>query len=154
MAYVDLNPVRASIATTPKTSAHTSVKRRVEKAKCSKQSNHPKQQSRELLPFVDNPRQNIPIGIQRKLTDYLELVDWAGRIIRHDKRGTIANNTAAILDRLGIDDQQWLAMTEYFEDCFQTFAGGEEKLRLACEVLNYQRLPGLGCCCSLLDRSA
>ncbi|WP_233243735.1 hypothetical protein [Bacterioplanes sanyensis] len=89
-----------------------------------------------------------------KLTDYLQLVDWTGRIIRHDKRGAIARNTAAILDRLGIDDQQWLAMAEHFEDCFQTFAGAEEKLRLACETLDYQRPPGLSRCRSLLDRSA
>ncbi|GGY51422.1 hypothetical protein GCM10011297_25460 [Bacterioplanes sanyensis] len=119
MAYVDLNPVRANMAATPEKSSHTSVQRRIKKAKSSRQSNHPSQQTKDLLPFVGNPRQNIPLGIQMKLTDYLELVDWTGRIIRHDKRGAIAQNTAAILDRLGIDDQQWLAMAEHFEDCFQ-----------------------------------
>ena len=154
MAYVDLNPVRANMAATPETSAHTSIKRRIRKTKSSKQPNHPNQQPRELLPFVGNPRQNIPLGIQMKLTDYLELVDWTGRIIRHDKRGAIGQNTAAMLDRLGIDDTQWLEMTQHFEDCFHTFAGAEEKLRLACETLNYQRPPGLSRCRSLLDRSA
>ncbi|ASP37383.1 transposase [Bacterioplanes sanyensis] len=153
MAYVDLNPVRANMAATPEASAHTSVKRRIEKAKISKQPNHPNQQVKGLLPFVGNPRHNIPPGIQMKLTDYLELIDWTGRVVRHDKRGAIAQNAAAILNRLGIDDQQWLAMAEHFEDCFQTFAGGEEKLRLACNALNYQRPPGLSCCRSLFDRS-
>ncbi len=153
MAYVDLNPVRANMAATPEASKYTSVKRRIKKAKVSKQPNHPNQQAKGLLPFVGNPRKNIPIGIQMKLTDYLQLVDWTGRIIRHDKRGAIAQNTAAILDRLGIDDAQWLAMAEHFEDCFQTFAGGEETLRLACYALNYQRPPGLSRCRLLLSSS-
>ncbi|WP_233243786.1 hypothetical protein [Bacterioplanes sanyensis] len=104
MAYVDLNPVRAKMAATPEKSAHTSIKLRIEKVKVSRQPNHPKQQPRELLSFVGNPRQNIPLGIQMKLTNYRELVDWTGRIIRHDKRGAIAQNTAEILNRLGIDD--------------------------------------------------
>ncbi len=49
MAYVDLNPVRAKMATTPETSAYTSVKQRVGQAKTAKQPEH-------LLPFVGNPK--------------------------------------------------------------------------------------------------
>lgn len=37
MAYVDLNPVRAGIETTPEASAHTSIKKRVEHVKENKQ---------------------------------------------------------------------------------------------------------------------
>lgn len=150
MAYVDLNPVRAKIADTPEGSEHTSIKRRTKKAKRSKQPNHPNQQAEVLLPFVGNPRQNIPKGIQMKLTDYLELVDRTGRILRHDKRGAISKNAESILARLGIDDSQWLEMTEHFEDCFRTFAGGEQSLRTACATLNYQRPPGLSRCKSVI----
>lgn len=146
MAYVDLNPVRAKIANTPESSDHTSVKRRAEKAKTVKQPNHSNQQADFLLPFVGNPRQNIPKGIHMRLTDYLELVDWTGRILRHDKRGAISKNSENILTRLGIDDSQWLSMTENFEQCFKTFAGSEVKLRSACETLNYKRPPGLSLC--------
>ncbi|WP_419812975.1 alpha-amylase family glycosyl hydrolase [Bacterioplanoides sp.] len=146
MAYVDLNPVRAKMANTPESSDHTSVKRRAEKAQTVKQPNHSNQQADFLLPFVGNPRQNIPKGIQMRLTDYLELVDWTGRVLRHDKRGAIAKSSENILARLGIDDSQWLTMTEHFEQCFKTFAGGEQSLRLACETLNYQRPPGLSRC--------
>lgn len=150
MAYVDLNPIRANMAKTPEKSDHTSIKLRAEKAKKSKQPNHPNQQAEDLLPFVGSPRKNIPKGIQMKLTDYMELVDWTGRILRHDKRGAISANAESIITRLGIDDSQWLEMTEHFEDCFRTFAGGEQSLRTACATLNYQRPPGLSRCKSAI----
>ena len=146
IAYVDLNPVRAGMSKTPETSDHTSVKQRAEKAKTVTQPNHKNQQPGFLLPFAGNPRQNMPKGIPMRLTDYLELVDWTGRIIREDKRGAIPASADGILNRLGIDESQWLTMTQGFEECFATFAGSEQHLRSACEKLPYQRVPGLSRC--------
>ncbi|MCA6062931.1 transposase [Thalassolituus marinus] len=146
MAYVDLNPVRACMAKTPEDSDHTSIKRRAEKAQTAQAPNHLFQQPKELLPFAGNPRQNMLEGIAMKLTDYMELVDATGRIIRDDKRGFISDSSAQILDRLGLDEDRWLSMTQSFENTFSTFAGNEEKLRSTCERLNYQRPPGLNRC--------
>ena len=146
MAYVDLNPVRAQIAKTPEESDHTSIKTRAQKAQEVNQPNHPNQQAHGLFPFVGNPRQDIPKGIQMRLTDYLELVDWTGRVLRDDKRGAISKNSEDILTRLGIDDSQWLTISAEFEQCFQTFAGNEQRLRNTCESMNYQRTPGLSRC--------
>tara|TARA_B100000749_G_C18405771_1_gene456814 strand:+ start:189 stop:1184 length:996 start_codon:yes stop_codon:yes gene_type:complete len=146
MAYVDLNPVRASMAQSLETSDHASVKTRIEKAKSVAQPNHSNQQTKMLLPFAGNPRDNMPIGIPMRLTDYLELVDATGRIIRKDKRGAITSSSASVLERLGINQEQWLTMTQQFEQCFSTFAGQEQHLRSACEKLDYQRPPGLSRC--------
>ena len=146
MAYVDLNPVRASMAKTPEKSDYTSIKKRTEKAQATAQANHQNQQEKQLLPFAGNPKQDMPKGIPMRLTDYLELVDWTGRIIRDDKRGAISSSSEAILTRLGIDESQWLTMTQGFEDCFTTFAGSEGSLRSACEKLEYQRASGLSRC--------
>jgi hypothetical protein len=38
-------------------------------------------------------------GLPFRLTDYLELVDWIGRILREDKRGYIAQEIPPILER-------------------------------------------------------
>ena len=146
MAYVDLNPLRAKMAETPEDSEHTSIKRRCEKAKTTQQPNRTDQQVDGLLPFVGNPKQNQPCGIQLRLSDYLELVDCTGRLLRKDKRGYITSTADAILTRLGIDEDQWLTMTASFEQCFRNFAGSAVKLREVCAQLDYQRTPGITHC--------
>ena len=65
MAYVDLNPIRAKIANTPETSKHTSIQKRLESIK-QPAATH------SLMPFVGNPRQDIPRGIAFSLKDYCE----------------------------------------------------------------------------------
>ena len=146
MVYVDLNPIRAKMAKTPENSEHTSIKKRYDQAKTTKQPNRIDKQQKLLYPFVGYPKQNQPEGIQLKLTDYLELVDCTGRIVRDDKRGAISQSSSSILKRLEIDCDQWLEMTSHFEECFKTFAGGEYNVRTACEILNYQRPPNLSTC--------
>jgi REP element-mobilizing transposase RayT len=146
MAYVDLNPVRAGMAKTPETSDHTSVKKRCDKASKTNKPNQINQQEKLLYPFVGNPREGQPEGIQMRLSDYLELVDCTGRVLRDDKRGAIGANSEKILARLDIDEDQWLEMTASFEGCFSSFVGGESSLRMACDHFQYQRAPGLATC--------
>jgi len=88
MAYVDLNPIRARMAEAPEESDYTSVKRRIKAVLKARQANKANNQT-GLLPFVVYPRKDIPDGLPFKLTDYLELVEWTGRIIREGKRGAI-----------------------------------------------------------------
>ena len=89
-----------------------------------------------------------------RLTDYLELVDWTGRTLREDKRGAISGRAEKILTRLGIDDSQWVVMTSNFEQCSSTFEGNEQRLRRACDAMNYQRPSELGDCRGCLDNSS
>jgi hypothetical protein len=56
MAYVDLNSIRAKIATTPETSNHTSIQKRTEAIQQHKRQPH------KLRPFVGNPRQDMTQG--------------------------------------------------------------------------------------------
>ena len=85
MAYVDLNPIRAAMASTPEQSDYTSIQERILQPKESC-----------LRPFSEHDDDGIPFGLK----DYLELVDWAGKEIKHNKRGYIPTNTPPILTRL------------------------------------------------------
>nr|WP_235187360.1 Mobile element protein [Vibrio nigripulchritudo] len=102
MAYVDLNPVRTSIADTPEASEYTSVKTRIQALKDHKAT------APCLHPFIGYPRKDIPTGIPFRLMDYLELVNWTGRQIREDKRASINSPLPSILNRLGIDQTTWM----------------------------------------------
>ncbi len=103
MAYVDLNPVRARMARSPEQSDHTSIQQRIKHAlNTSRQEHQAQQQPKALLNFVGNPRQDMPKGLPFNLTDYLQLVDWSGRLLREDKKGHITDHLPDILQRLNI----------------------------------------------------
>ena len=136
MAYVDLNPIRAKMAKTPETSDHTSIQQRINAAKHT-------QQPKQLMPFVDNPRQDMPKGIAYSLKDYCELVDTTGKIIREDKRGYIEEQNP-ILERLGLDSEQWLILTTEFEQHFNTAVGSEHLMRQFGMHTHHQRIRGIG----------
>lgn len=90
MAYVDLNPIRAGLAQTPETSGFTSIQQRI---------TNPLDQF--LMPFSETGKPGRTINF--RFNDYLQLVDWAGRSIRGDKRGAIPQSLQPILHRLGIE---------------------------------------------------
>ncbi len=144
MAYVDLNPIRSRMAKTPETSDHTSIKLRCKKAQSASQPNHPNQQVKSLLPFVGYPRKDMPKGLPFRLSDYLELVDWTGRILREDKRGAIDKQQPAILERLHIENAHWIYLSKHFESRCKGLVGTAYKIRQAAMALGYQRLPGNG----------
>jgi hypothetical protein len=73
MAYVDLNPIRAKMATPPETSDHTSIQRRIHSAVKG-------EQPVELLPFVGNECLSMPDGLMFSAKDYIMLVEYTGRI--------------------------------------------------------------------------
>ena len=147
MAYVDLNPVRAAMAKTPEDSAHTSIKRRCAAAKSQgRVDGVVAKQPKALQRFIGNPRLNMPDGLPFRLTDYLELVDWTGRQIRDDKRGSIEGELPCILTRLDIDEEHWLYMTQHFESSFKTLVGAVHTLRKVCNEMGYQRIPGRSSC--------
>lgn len=152
MAYVDLNPVRARMAKSPETSDYTSVKKRISMMLESKHASESKTPS-GLLPFVGYPRNNMPEGLPFRLTDYLELVDWTGRIIREDKRGAIATTLPPLLERLNIDSRHWLYLSKHFEAPFGNLVGTAYRVRKVCEELGKQWTHGVRRCESIFSSS-
>ena len=123
MAYVDLNPVRAGLASTPEASEYTSIRERVEPAFVLEAAIGSQSESGDLIEFglslkpllhfesAGGPKGGIPYAYR----DYLELVDWTGRILREDKRGAIEAEHPRILERLGISSEQWSINATRFE---------------------------------------
>ena len=105
MAYVDLNPIRAGVVTTPEESDFTSIQQRIE------QTADLATQLPSLLPFA---REGRPEALPCYFADYLALVDWTGRAIRLDKHGHIPHHLAPVLQRLGIEEGQWLGQVTLF----------------------------------------
>ena len=136
MAYVDLNPIRAKMEDTPETSKHTSIQHRI-------QALIKGEQPKNLMRFVGNHRQDMPKGIAYSLIDYCELVDCTGRCIREDKAGYIEHHNSPILERLGLDSEQWLTLTTKFEQHFSTAVGSEHMLQQFKHHTNHQRIRGM-----------
>ena len=153
MAYVDLNPIRARMATTPEDSVHTSVQRRIVKARHTQWPNQIDQQPALLLPFAGNPRADMPAGLPFRLTDYLELVDWSGRILHDDKKGAIPEKLPAILQRLQLDARHWCYLTRHFERPFKHLVGAAYHVRSACEALGQRWAQGIRQCERLFSSS-
>ena len=139
MAYVDLNPIRANMAATPESSAHTSVclriksleQQSIDNKKSStrgKTTNSQPPQPTTLAKFVGNPRKEMPTGLPFALSDYLQLVELTGRCINANKRGFIDNKLPNILQRLSISAQHWLTLTTSFEHTFKGPAGEPQSL--------------------------
>ncbi len=136
MVYVDLNPIRAALATTPEASDYTSIKLRIEywrnKANKNQSGKYSNLQPNSLMPFAGNLRQPMPRGLIFNLIDYIELVDWTGRIIRDDKRGAINEKEPPILQRLDISTTRWIELSTNFEDRFKGIAGSAESIKALC----------------------
>ena len=95
MTYVDLNPVRAKVASNIATSRHTSVKlRNYHLLKNPEGTNH------QLMPLVGVRTFNLP---DISAADYIELVDFTGRELHPGKRGKIEVSEPKALTKLCLD---------------------------------------------------
>ncbi|MEH6442644.1 MAG: transposase [Oceanospirillaceae bacterium] len=154
MAYVELNPIRAKIADTPETSDYTSVKQRIDErsnthVKAKQAVNNdikPRITLKTFLAKGDCFKDQIPYGY----SEYLYLVDWSGRAIRIDKRGTINHQLPAILLRLGIDEESWCeAMQPQANHQFSRALGCKHMLQAYAEKLGLGWIKGMRVCSKL-----
>ncbi|WP_320818680.1 hypothetical protein [Thalassolituus sp.] len=59
----------------------------------------------------------------------LSFILWTGRQIRENKRGSISEAEPAIMNRLGIDAEHWLCITQNFESEFKGVVGAENEVK-------------------------
>lgn len=145
MAYVDLNPIRAGIAATPEASEFTSIYQRIQSYRAAQSSQGP---APDELPRIrlrsfkssdQRPNQSIPFPQQ----DYLSLVDWTGKAIRRDKRGSIDSSLPAILHRLSIDALAWEQAMQPNGNVFGRALGRLDALKLHAATLGQQWIRSL-----------
>ena len=130
MAYVDLNPVRAGIGETLDGSDFTSIQARVRRLSAEKRRVTDLPAPR-LMPFraetaagSDEESAFLPLSLR----DYIELVDWTGRIARPDKKGFIPADAPAMLSALGLDEGQWRLLALEIQREAITMFNGLDKL--------------------------
>ena len=143
MAYVDLNPIRAGIASTPEESEFTSIYERIRVASVASEDDHLPSENilPPLFPFGD--RTSSTPSIPFSFSEYLALVDWTGRSIRDDKTGFIDPKLPPIAKRLNIDPSAWQAAMQPKGNVFGRALGRLDHLRLHAKALGQFRIRGL-----------
>lgn len=140
MAYVDLNPIRAQIAATPESSDYTSIQQRLGRAVHSAFHG-------ALLPFAGR-NQNVKTlhHIPFQFSDYVELIEWTGRQLCHNKRGHIKRSQPPILTRMGMSERCWLQNCQHLETIFYHVIGPMHLLQKFCQKLGQRWLQGQTAC--------
>jgi hypothetical protein len=166
-AYIDLNPVAAGIAEVPETSAHTSIKERVDHVRAQGRTEHLRaasegsvagsnaaaglEESHWLCPIedrrrIDSSREGMVEGLS--VGNYLLLVDYSGRLFREGK-AMISREVAAIFERLGATAETWQARLEKLRKgplMGRFFAASRQRLRDVAARLGLRRAVNLGSC--------
>lgn len=147
MAYVDLNPVRAQIAATPEQSEFTSIYARVRQMRGSAlgATHHANQSASigvELLAFRDADSAKDE-AIPMAFAEYLQLLDWTGRVGHAGKRGAIDTKSPPLLERLHIDPDAWRRVMVPSGNVFGRALGRLGRLRLHAQALGQSRVRGM-----------
>jgi len=154
MAYVDLNPIRATMAATPEESDFTSIQERLYAH--AKRVSKPNKVQKKLLkaykdcdlvkggnklkPLNGSCHASLSKGLPFTQQDYFKLVDWTGRAVRKDKRGAIDAGLPSILSRLGIEEESRIDSVCHFQKYFFDAAGSVASLEKYQERVNEDRL--------------
>lgn len=153
MAYVDLNPIRAGVAQLPEESDFTSIQQRLFEL-ADRGVGRPKKKEKhktsdvvlkkpKLLPF--NQGTELKEGekaLPFSLVDYAELLDWTGRAVRQDKRGSIPESAPPILNRLNMSAQSWLEYVPKIESSFNHAIGHRDTLKQLAKKLGLNWMHG------------
>ncbi|MCV2883798.1 transposase [Aestuariibacter sp. AA17] len=110
MTYVDLNPVRAGLATSLESSKHTSIRRRI-------LALMKKGKLKSLMPFTAEHGSKKSEGIPFEIYTYIKLVEITGKIKRPDKPGFI--KSPSLFEEWGISPSHWIALTSKFEVAYK-----------------------------------
>lgn len=133
MTYVDLNPLRAGIASDLDNCNHTSLKRRIASLNAHAETTN-------LEPVTGFPAPSFPIDLQQ----YLTLVDLTSQIVHADKRGSIASRAIPLLRQLEVDEALWSHQVFGIQSCYWRAVGTVDALVRKARQLGQRWLKGGG----------
>ena len=136
MVYVDLNPIRASLASTPEDSEYTSIKRRIE-CKLTRKT------STGILPFKSDTACSNQYCLNLTFTEYMTLVTQTGKAVRDDKAGFIDGEYQASLNQIALSSSQWLKASLEFEQHFSIAVGSVSRIKKFQLTTGRRRLKGV-----------
>jgi len=143
MIYVDLNPVKAGLATSLDTSTHTSIFHRIQS---QKQNTQPS----DLMSFIGNTSKRKLKDLPLHFHDYLALAKASVLALKGDRQDNRHLTESTILNRFDIEPQNWSTLVTEFEQCFGSVAGSEINLRRFQQNHSLKRIPGLSSARELL----
>ena len=148
MSYVDLNPVRAGIASSLAGSKFTSIKQRLDQAGSGTIGEVP------LAPFRGERDAGKRRALDFRFEDYVALLDWTGRAQRTKPGGRLRGAPPAVLASLGIDGAAWLAAMAGSALSSMTSIGCQQSLELEAARRGCRWLRGQRASSALLDSAS
>jgi len=146
MAYVDLNPIRAGMCETLEDSEYTSIAERLErwrtKPKASQEEKVTAKTKAEKQEKTDYPWLLGLVGEKQPTNnpyhssfqpliafeDYVKLVEWTGKAMRHDKKGIIPGHIKPVLESLQANPSNWTNTVKHFDSRFFYAVGQINKM--------------------------
>jgi hypothetical protein len=149
--YVDLNPIRASIAESIENSRFTSGKLRFDAAKANEKATGKADSFLAPIQIAESEDCNsdktsksrkrcsnkgfLPISS----LDYLQLLDLTARLQRSDKSGFSPSGLEPLMNRLGIEIDEWKRLTKDFGRMFSQVAGKPQTIANARSLKTHRR---------------
>ena len=135
MAYVDLNPIRANIATSLQTSKHTSIHYRMNAQRVRKTPKY-------LMVFNDQAIKTQP-HLPFNYYDYISLVEATFKAHKDKCTSKIPKLPHGLLSKIGMDQEKWRLLTSRFETFFSGPVGNESKMRKFADGCNRGSRPNV-----------
>ena len=143
MAYVDLNPVRAGIATTPAESEFTSIYQRIVEMQGTLMAAADAHVPLLAFEAAAGGTTVSAVTLPCCFSDYLALLDWTARAVRTNKHEANDDGLPPIINRLGIDAAAWELAMRPHGNVFGRAMGKLDALQLHARTLGQSWVRGL-----------
>ncbi len=136
MTYVDLNPIRAGLASLPEEAQFTSIRERLLNAAST-------QAAPGLMPFADQAVEGGP-SLPVRFNDYVEIVRFAAQSLQVEQTLPVPADVAARLDHYAIESSSFIDTLRNYPRRFFTMVGQTHLIDTESKRRGYKRRLGIG----------